>query len=140
MGPAAMSVVVVNQAPMFAAPQTVQTVSHQQVTEASKTNNDDDAINEAELKLCCGLGCLSTLLYTTNCWGCSGKSIIACCAIEMCCKADTKPLLCSCDNGCKYGCLCYAISCIKPVTCCAIQNQLCCLVTMAALPTTDEMP
>jgi len=108
------------------------------------SSDSEDAINEAELLLCCGSGCCNVTLYTTapQCIGCSGKVEACCCVERFCCKLGTAPLLCDkpMDSMCQLGIGCCSIGCRKPRTCCMEQAQLCCYVVNMALPPTDEVP
>lgn len=126
--------------------QTVVVVQHQNATSDIAADNADDAINEAGLIVAAGLGCCTNLLYCQypECVGCSGKSECCCCVQHVCCKLGTEPLLCrgETDDGgvCLCGFYCCGLGCLKPRTCLAIQEQVCCIVTQLALPPTDEMP
>jgi len=127
-------------------PMATQVVTTQQVVsvEAGAADRTDDAINEADLVLCNALFCCNVMLYPDfpACFGCSVKQEMCCCIEQVCCKLGTDPLLCDTPEGdwCQCGMGCCSLGCRQPRTCCAGQEQICCLVAQFAFPTTDEMP
>ncbi|KAJ1452469.1 hypothetical protein M885DRAFT_526794 [Pelagophyceae sp. CCMP2097] len=102
-----------------------------------------DALDESKICVvngcCC---CIAGLLCDASCWGCMGKSECLCCVQEVCCKANTSPLCCTTQEGecCQLGLGCCSIALKSPTTCCKGQDQVCCVVSMCAFPTDDEVP
>ncbi|KAJ1455875.1 hypothetical protein M885DRAFT_518740 [Pelagophyceae sp. CCMP2097] len=103
----------------------------------------NDALDESKICVvngfCC---CLVGLLCDPSCIGCMGKSECLCLTHEVCLKANTKPLLCDTPPGdiCQVGLGLCSVGLKKPTTCCKGQEQLCCVVEMAAFPTDNDVP
>merc|ERR1711970_517140 len=107
---------------------------------------DDDNVDEMDLILCNAFCCCNKTLYLDfpACCGCSGKEECLCCAVSMCCKPATNWICCEAppDHCCQLGLGCFGCGCkeMGHMTCCLAQSHLCCIVTNAAFPTTDEVP
>jgi len=99
----------------------------------AETNyENNDAVDEDKLILCCALCCANCSYYpAVDCLGCSGKVGLCCLNCEVCCKPDAPclPLAC-CGPKCEFdGCSIFNA-----------QAQCCCTVLSAAFPCNDEVP
>lgn len=93
---------------------------------------DGDAVDEANLVLCCALCCVNcSLLPTMECFGFSGKVGLCCLNLEFCCNPSADCLPC--------GCLGPAIEC-DGLSCVNAQAQCCCIVNSCAVPCNEEVP
>merc|ERR1719273_974700 len=59
-----------------------------------------------------------------------GSATICCIEQEFCCKQGQDNLMC----------LCCALRCTAPTTCCKVQEQVCCCVSAVAFPPDEEVP
>jgi len=108
---------------------------------------DRDNVDEEQLVLCCGIGCLNASLMFEDCCGCSGKTELLCLSSAFCCKLEGQdPYSCDCNGSkedknviCQIGLFCCAIACKYPTVCLKAQTQICCTVESAALPMDDEI-
>ena len=94
--------------------------------------NEEDAVNEEELILCCAFCCANcSMLCDGSCVSCSGKVGLCCLQLEVCCKPGAPCLPCGCCGpNCEYdGC-----SCLNA------QVQCCCAVCSAAFPCNNDVP
>jgi hypothetical protein len=84
---------------------------------------------------CCALCCISTSFYVDfpEFCGASCKGDVLCCNMDMlvCKPAKAEGDICTFITG--------DISCICPTTCTRAQVQLCCLMSMCALPCDTEL-
>ena len=83
---------------------------------------------------CCTI--LHCYLKCPECVGCYTQGVFTCCELEtLCCKTgwgDENAAICLLGRG--------EAELIAPTTCCKIQEQLCCLNVVAAMPCDDEVP
>ena len=94
---------------------------------------DNDAVNEEDLILCCGLCCSNcSILPNLSCCGCSGKLGFCCLNAEVCCTPGAP---------CLFPLGCVGLKCEND-GCSIINGQLqcCCIVCSAALPCNEEVP
>lgn len=91
-----------------------------------------DAVNEAELTLCCALCCTNcSIAGFEDCIGCSGKVGLCCLQCEVCLKPGAPCLPCCCI-GPK----------IEMDGCSVVNAQVhcCCCVNSTAIPCNEEVP
>lgn len=101
-----------------------------------------DIINEDEVFICFGFGCINIGFLTENFYGCSMKNEFCCLMHEFCCL--NRPYLTCCDklegHHIRIGCFMDAITFKIPEV--IIKNQIhcMCMVCSCSLPPDEEVP
>jgi hypothetical protein len=101
------------------------------------TPNDGD-VPVGELRVLIGNGCgVTSCLCNKHCIGCTSEGMVTCLRWEAkgCRPVYGKNVHQTCCVLCNGG-----AECVKPQTCCLLQQQFCCLDSRCALPCTKEVP
>lgn len=101
-----------------------------------------DIIDEDQIYICFGFGCINMGFLMENFHGFSMKNEFGCCMHE-CCLLNRAHLTC-CDKlegqHVRVGCLCDAITFKVPEVVCKQQCHFMCLVCACSLPPDQEVP
>lgn len=101
-----------------------------------------DIIDEDQIYICFGFGCMNMGFLMENFHGFSMKNEFGCCMHE-CCLLNRAHLTC-CDklegHHVRIGCLCDAITFKVPEVVCKHQCHFMCLVCACSLPPDEEVP
>jgi len=101
-----------------------------------------DVIDEDNIYICCGLGCINIGYLAEGCHGCSMKNE-CCCFMHEFCFVQRDWLTC-CDklpgHHIRVGCMCDACTIKVPSVCCKNQCHCMCLICACGFPPDNEVP